>query len=161
MSKSQKFLPCVNLQTGIAENLLVPVPYDQSGKVIVPLRVLYLPIKDKWFRMIEAGVKKEEYRERKPYWDRRLLGSLPFPDGCKSYKDYDAVHFRNGYDLTSPCMLWETTATEEKQPNPDWCEPADSGQLLYAIILGQRLHQRKPAPVSLLEKLRNRQGGQP
>ena len=34
--------------------------------------MLVLPIKRKWFEMIASGEKKEEYREIKPYYDKRL-----------------------------------------------------------------------------------------
>lgn len=35
--------------------------------------MLVLPIKKKWFYMIASGQKKEEYREVKEYWTKRLL----------------------------------------------------------------------------------------
>lgn len=35
--------------------------------------MLTLPIKKKWFDMIASGEKKEEYREIKPYWTKRLF----------------------------------------------------------------------------------------
>ena len=34
--------------------------------------ILDLPIKSKWYEMIENGIKKEEYREIKEYWEKRL-----------------------------------------------------------------------------------------
>lgn len=34
--------------------------------------MLTLPIKKKWFDMIVAGEKKEEYRDIKPYYDTRF-----------------------------------------------------------------------------------------
>lgn len=34
--------------------------------------MLVLPIKGKWFDMILAGEKKEEYRNYSPYWIKRL-----------------------------------------------------------------------------------------
>lgn len=46
-----------------------------------------------WFNKIASGEKKEEYRENKPYWKSRL-----------SERDYDEVHFRNGYNPDSPFM---------------------------------------------------------
>lgn len=33
---------------------------------------LYLPLKKEWYEMIERGEKREEYREIKPYWIKRL-----------------------------------------------------------------------------------------
>lgn len=35
--------------------------------------MLTLPIKKKWFDMILSGEKKEEYREIKPYYERRFM----------------------------------------------------------------------------------------
>lgn len=35
--------------------------------------ILHLPLKKKWFDLINARIKKEEYREIKPYWIKRLL----------------------------------------------------------------------------------------
>ena len=60
------------------------------------MKVLHLTLKKKWFDMIASGEKKEEYRERKPYWHKRFQG-----------KRYDAVSFRNGYAKDSPKMLVE------------------------------------------------------
>lgn len=34
---------------------------------------IILPLKNKWFDMITKGDKREEYRELKPYWIKRLL----------------------------------------------------------------------------------------
>jgi hypothetical protein len=31
------------------------------------IRLLHLPLKAKWYRIIESGEKTEEYREIKPY----------------------------------------------------------------------------------------------
>ena len=37
------------------------------------MKILDLPLKKEWYNMIESGIKKEEYREIKPYWCNRLL----------------------------------------------------------------------------------------
>ena len=37
------------------------------------MKKLTLSLKKKWFDMIKAGVKKEEYREQREYWIKRLL----------------------------------------------------------------------------------------
>ncbi len=52
--------------------------------------VLSLTLKKEWFDLIQQGVKTEEYREIKPYWDVRL----------KKYIDYGKpfeIIFKNGY----------------------------------------------------------------
>ena len=58
------------------------------------MKSLILPLKKKWFNMIKAGVKKEEYRELKDYWFGRFYHSVT-PDGtsCK----YDRIVFTLGY----------------------------------------------------------------
>lgn len=33
---------------------------------------LFLPLKAKWYDMIESGIKTEDYREFKEYWFKRL-----------------------------------------------------------------------------------------
>jgi len=57
--------------------------------------MLVLPIKKKWFDMIVSGEKKEEYREVKPYYDKRL-GFY-----CR-YGLPTTLYFRNGYSHDSP-----------------------------------------------------------
>jgi hypothetical protein len=37
------------------------------------MKTLTLPLKKKWFDLIKAGIKKEEYREQSEYWIKRLL----------------------------------------------------------------------------------------
>ena len=39
------------------------------------MRILNLPLKAKWYDMIESGIKTEEYREFKPYWIKRFCFS--------------------------------------------------------------------------------------
>ena len=59
--------------------------------------MLTLPIKNKWFDMIRSGEKKEEYREVKPYYDKRL-------DSKYIWGDRFEVIFRNGYSKNSPSI---------------------------------------------------------
>ncbi len=78
--------------------------------------MLTLPIKKKWFDMILSGEKKEEYREIKPYWTKRLLKTdIDFDierlqeqlRKKNSYLDRTVI-FRNGYSSNSPsikCMV--------------------------------------------------------
>lgn len=49
------------------------------------MRVLTLAIKKEWFDMIASGVKREEYREIKPYYDSRFN------------KPITHIRFTNGY----------------------------------------------------------------
>lgn len=66
--------------------------------------MLTLPIKKKWFDMIKSGEKKEEYREIKPYYEKRFYGLKT------SICGYSATHegkviFRNGYSNSSPKIM--------------------------------------------------------
>lgn len=63
------------------------------------MKILSLIVKKKWFDLIASGEKTEEFRECKPYWERRLLHG---PDGEPN--EYDEVHFRNGYRKGLPFM---------------------------------------------------------
>lgn len=79
--------------------------------------MLTLPIKKKWFDMIFRGEKAEEYRELKPYYEKRFLnlfGEIAFyprPNFVKdSYvEDYEKIEkeiiFRNGYSKNSPYFV--------------------------------------------------------
>lgn len=58
------------------------------------MKILHLTLKKRWFDMIASGEKTEEYREIKPYWEKRLRGRI-----------YDAVSFRNGYSRDAPTIL--------------------------------------------------------
>ena len=37
------------------------------------MKTLNLVLKHKWYDMIDRGEKPEEYREIKPYWEKRLI----------------------------------------------------------------------------------------
>lgn len=79
--------------------------------------MLILPIKKKWFQMILVGEKREEYREIKPYWTKRILKELGYPE--EHWKDikecliqmstgrYFQIHFKNGYGNTVPEIIAE------------------------------------------------------
>jgi len=58
--------------------------------------ILYLSLIKKWFDLIASGKKKVEYREIKPFWKKRLFD-----------KEYDIIHFRNGYQPDSPLLVVE------------------------------------------------------
>lgn len=86
-------------------------------KVVV---VMILPIVAKWFLLILQGIKKEEYREDKPYYETRILNVL-----TKIYRnrnialrrleqikndetaviDFGDILFRNGYRNSSPSFI--------------------------------------------------------
>ena len=54
-------------------------------------RVLSLNLIREYFDAIANGTKKTEFRGYKPYWRTRLEG-----------REYDEIHFRNGYSAKAP-----------------------------------------------------------
>ena len=95
-------------------------------------RTLHLTLKKKWFDMILHGQKREEYREVKDYWMKRLAGV----NGCgTSYNftilhnrenkclDYDYVSFRNGYSKDAPQFTVECKGITIGQGKKEWGAP--------------------------------------
>lgn len=102
---------------------------EVSGAFI--MKILYLTLEKRWFIDIASGKKKEEYREVKPYWTKRLKDQGEF-------KWFDQIYFRNGYRPTDPFMkvvfagIRETTISRKKH---------------YAIKLGSILQIKNYKPV--------------
>lgn len=90
------------------------------------MKILHLTLKKKWFDMIASGVKREEYREMKPYWNTRLQG-----------KHYEAVRFRNGYNQTSPNILIELKKCTTGTGRCEW--GAVAGKEVWILKLGKIL----------------------
>jgi uncharacterized protein len=70
-------------------------------------KTLHLILKSKWYEMIESGVKREEYRDVKPYWTKRLDDT-----------NYDTVCFHKGY--TSETLTFQITDISIRTGNPEW-----------------------------------------
>jgi hypothetical protein len=88
------------------------------------MKILYLTLKKQWFHMVAIGAKREEYREIKPYWDKRLN------------KHYDAVEFRNGYAKDAPRVLVELKAIHKGVGSYIWGAPKEP---VYILELGKIL----------------------
>jgi len=85
-------------------------------------RTLRLTLTKQWFDLIVKGEKKFEYREYKQHWISRLL--------CKSgIRDYDEIHFTNGYGKDKPFVLVEFEGAAVI--DGECCSP-DNGELLEA-----------------------------
>ena len=57
------------------------------------MKALTLHIKKKWFDLIKAGIKKEEYREIKPHYIRQFIKFEPLKNDL--IRDYN---FHRGFD---------------------------------------------------------------
>lgn len=64
--------------------------------------ILKLVLKDIWYKKIDNGIKKCEYREYKDFWIRRLY---PFDK-------WKYVEFQNGYRKNPPKMFFEIKSIE-------------------------------------------------
>ena len=116
----------------------------------VNMKTLHLPLKAKWYEMIESGVKTEEYREIKPYWIKRLcdnwVGRDRFIDcmnncciNCIQTKlhnlyKYDVVKFSYGY--TKRTMTFEIESITIGKGKPEWGAPTEE---VFIIKLGKRV----------------------
>lgn len=96
--------------------------------------MLILPIKKKWFDMIIAREKLEEYREISPYYKTRfkkIFDMYPYsyiPTGW----DKQQVMLRNGYSKKSPsCVIIVTLNI--KTGKPEW--GAEEGKDYYVLTI--------------------------
>lgn len=63
-------------------------------------RCVILPLKRVWFARIWNGEKNVEYREKKPYWDKRIRNWMRDEPGMKH-----GVVFQIGYSNSGPRMF--------------------------------------------------------
>lgn len=71
------------------------------------MKTLRLTIKKKWFDLIVSGEKKEEYREIKEYWIKRIWPDYKQAAFVKGSKTHDLVKLVNGYSKSSPSVTLE------------------------------------------------------
>lgn len=115
----------------------------------VTMKILELPLKKEWYDMIECGEKREEYREVKPYWEKRLLDykrlmqyfidnrkellakRILFPNRpvienvCEAFpRGYTHVRFRYGYTKRT-MMFTIDSITMGFDGRPEWGAPTD------------------------------------
>lgn len=108
------------------------------------MNTITLTLHKKWFDLILSGEKKEEYRQIKPYWVRRLIGNWQhYNEDSVFYRgDYPMpfgitkIRFKNGYARNAREFTVEWLGIEVNEPNPKWCEPTDCGKLLFCLRLG-------------------------
>ena len=96
------------------------------------MKTLHLPLKAKWYEMIESGVKTEEYREIKPYWEKRLAPC----DNSNSIKGKGYTHVKFSYGYTKRTMTFEIESITIGKGKPEWGAPTED---VFIIKLGKRL----------------------
>ena len=96
--------------------------------------MLTLPIKKQWFDMIAKGEKKEEYREIKPYFEKRFMyaGLLSYwTDDHMPTGNISKIALRNGYSHCSPTMYVYVKLTIG-EGQPEWgAEPNKKYYVLH------------------------------
>ncbi len=105
---------------------------NDANRLLETGRPLYLTLKKEWFDMIASGEKKEEYREIKDYWRKRLYESDEITP-----KSFDKVVFKNGYSSDAPTMVVECMGIQEDLGMMSW--GAEQGRCYYIIQLGKIL----------------------
>ena len=125
-----------------------------NPKPTAEMKVLHLTLKKKWFDMILSGDKKEEYREIKPYWFRRLVYCGKddlINEWCKDIQDkklaarwnydnyyygksFNKILFRNGYSKNAPSFEIECKGIEIGHGLIHW--GAEKSKEYFVIKLG-------------------------
>lgn len=82
--------------TDTPKNPQPPSSRSPSTSFCASLRALKLTLKRRWFDMIAAGIKCEEYRKPGKWILSRLRD-----------KEYDLIEFKNGYGVNVPTMIVE------------------------------------------------------
>lgn len=109
--------------------------------------MLVLPIKKKWFDMIKAGEKLEEYREVKPYYDSRLLNYFECID-CGSFAiispyNEKEIILRNGYKRESPSLLCHCTL-DMGTGKKEWGAQKDKRYYILKILNAKEITKKPP-----------------
>ena len=107
---------------------------DKSNQAIPEL---HLNVKRKWYNMLLDGVKKEEYREIKPFWSRIFEGGKIKIKG-KYYHPKDVVIcFSNGYAKNRPQTRFYCEGLRVKTGKKEW--GAEPNKQYYTLAVGDEL----------------------
>ena len=104
-------------------------------------KVLTLSVKKLWFDKIVSNEKKEEYREIKPYWIKRLTTNCEVVYdvvaetycGKVLYRPYTHVLFINGYGDDKPRVEKEIEWIDIDRPRRGWCPDDFLGKEFFVI----------------------------
>ncbi len=108
--------------------------FNKSLKENKKLKVLRLPINNKYFEQIRSGKKVIDYRESKPYWKNRLVEKT-----TQEFKKFDLIEIKNGYSKNAPLIIAKYLATKhDKTPKDlkhiiktDFCYSIQIGKIIY------------------------------
>lgn len=102
---------------------------------------LHLTLKKKWFDMTKTKIKREEYRDIKPYWVTRLCESHPGYIGgdfmlrhnvkAYTFKPFTEAFMRNGYSKDAPVLTEQIESITIGPGRPEW--GAEPGKIYFVI----------------------------
>ena len=107
------------------------------------MKTLTLSLKRKWFDMIKSGEKKEEYRETKPYWKKRLRNVVlktALSTVYEGFQQYDRLVFTLGYPKagdTERRLTFKNPKIRVGTGRPEW--GAEPGKNYFVITFGDRV----------------------
>lgn len=86
-------------------------------------KVLHLSVSKQWYDMIASGEKKEEYREIKVYWRKRLFDMVYDSRAVRKFtpKPFTHVLFVHGYGDDKPRIEKEIENITIGKPRKGWC----------------------------------------
>ena len=98
------------------------------------MRILDLSLTYHWYDMIASGEKKEEYREVKEFYIKRLC-SLYSTDSESRFKHYDVVRFHRGQGGKETMLVEFKGVYIGYGKHPEWGAPSDKP--VFIIELGK------------------------
>ncbi len=96
--------------------------------------ILHLNLKRKWFDMIASGVKKEEYREIKPHWQRVFSRNIKIKG--KYFRPTDVIIcFSHGYAKNRSQVFVKCAGVSQRKGNVEW--GAEENKTYFTLQLGE------------------------
>lgn len=95
--------------------------------------ILPLILKGKWYDMIDSGKKKEEYRDNKLFWRKRITNVI-YKAGNED--EPIVVAFSHGYKKQDMFYVADRIFFRDGSNHPEWGEPETRH---YVIELGERV----------------------
>ncbi|MFT3994770.1 MAG: hypothetical protein QM660_10710 [Dysgonomonas sp.] len=108
------------------------------NKAIQDKPILHLNLTSKRYDMIEKGIKKEEYRDIKPFYSRIFNDSGNIKIKGRYYHPTDIiVCFSNGYAKDRKQMFWTLKSMRVTFGNPEW--GASKIDQYYTLFLNEKI----------------------
>lgn len=104
-------------------------------------KVLYLPLKKEWYEMIDAGIKKEEYRPMNKFWTARICTKNEDGEYICTKEKFKYVEFTLGYPKKDDMSRRMRFEIEKIYPNKGGIKEwgANLDEIYFVIRLGKRL----------------------